>query len=139
MACSDRVSGSHAEVLRFLLELSERVAPLAKKEAKVLLARKEAMESKQWREQGSAGLPDKSELQRWDQDFYVSKLRGMIQESVLNKEALNSSESLVAPLRPYITLGNLVRGISFITETVFGARLVRQPLKPGEDWSGGGG
>jgi len=45
MMCSDRMSGSQHNVISFLLELSERIAPLAEAEAEVLLGRKRVLEA----------------------------------------------------------------------------------------------
>lgn len=153
-------------MLRFLLELSERIKPLAEAEAQVLLGRKRVLEAPYVERpcvdvaakrriegvQGTATTPggageDEQALYRpsmdvlepWDYTFYTSQLRGAIRDSVRPAGGSGGTQDATQSLSRYLTLGNVMRGLSMITEKTLGVRLERQDLKPNEDWSGAGG
>jgi len=79
-------------------------------------------------------------LEPWDYRFYVAQLRGVIRDSVrMDDDPQGGDGGRSGQLSKYLTLGNVLRGLSLITETSFGVRLERQSLHPGEDWAGGTG
>lgn len=107
-------------VENFLRALSTHHKPLAEKNLDLLrsLKRKQASISR------SASRPDSDgSFNAWDREYYSEAL------------ALQNSTKSPVLLSPYLSLGNIFRGLSRLFTNLYGISFKFSPLQAGETWS----
>ncbi|KAF4123525.1 mitochondrial intermediate peptidase [Geosmithia morbida] len=104
---------SPASVMEFLLALREHNRPIVEDELRELTERK--------RERLS--VPD-MQLQAWDRDFYMEKIRADMRSRVRHEDQLSA----------YFSVGTVMQGLSRLFDKLYGIRFVAQETQPGETW-----
>ncbi|KAF4983562.1 hypothetical protein FDECE_17280 [Fusarium decemcellulare] len=114
MALKDRMMAkSPASVMEFLLALRNHNAPIIQDELRELVQKK--------RER--LNLPD-SQLQAWDRDFYMEKIRTDMRSRQRQEDQLSS----------FFSVGTVIQGLSRLFDRLYGIRLVPRESLPGETW-----
>ncbi|PNY29744.1 Mitochondrial intermediate peptidase [Tolypocladium capitatum] len=114
MALKDRMMAkSPASVMKFLLALRNHNAPTIQQELLELTAKK--------RER--LAMPD-SELQAWDRDFYMEKVRAEMRTRVRHEDQLTA----------FFSVGTVMQGLSRLFDRLYGVRFVPTETLPGETW-----
>ncbi|ODA82894.1 hypothetical protein RJ55_01403 [Drechmeria coniospora] len=114
MALKDRMMAkSPASVMKFLLALRNHNAPTIEYELQELLEKK--------RER--LAMPD-SELQPWDRDFYMEKIRTDMRSRVRHEDQLTA----------FFSVGTVMQGLSRLFDRLYGVTFVPRETLPGETW-----
>ncbi|OAA32672.1 Octapeptidyl aminopeptidase [Moelleriella libera RCEF 2490] len=114
MALKDRMMAkTPASVMKFLLALREHNAPIVQQELAELTAQK--------RER--LGMPD-VELQPWDRDFYMEKIRAEMRSRSRHDDQLTA----------FFSVGTVMQGLSRLFDRLYGVRFVPRETLPGEVW-----
>lgn len=114
MALKDRMMAkSPASVMKFLLALRNHNAPTIQQELLELTEKK--------RER--LAMPD-SELQAWDRDFYMEKVRVEMRSRVRHEDQLTA----------FFSVGTVMQGLSRLFDRLYGVRFVPRETLPGETW-----
>lgn len=114
MALKDRMMAkTPASAMQFLLALREHNAPIIQEELKELTEKK--------RER--LAMPD-VELQAWDRDFYMEKIRSDLRSRVRQDDQLAA----------YFSVGTVMQGLSRLFDRLYGIRFVPRETLPGETW-----
>lgn len=114
MALKDRMMAkSPASVMQFLLALREHNSPTIEKELSELSTRKT----------DRLAMPD-AELQPWDRDFYMEKIRAEMRSRVRHEDQLTA----------YFSVGTVMQGLSRLFDKLYGIRFVPRETLPGETW-----
>ncbi|KAF4467327.1 mitochondrial intermediate peptidase [Fusarium albosuccineum] len=114
MALKDRMMAkSPASVMEFLLALRNHNTPIIQDELRELVQKK--------RER--LNLPD-SQLQAWDRDFYMEKIRTDMRSRQRQEDQLSS----------FFSVGTVIQGLSRLFDRLYGIRLVPRESLPGETW-----
>ncbi|KAJ4326762.1 Mitochondrial intermediate peptidase [Fusarium piperis] len=114
MALKDRMMAkSPASVMQFLLALRDHNTPIIQDELRELVSKK--------RER--LNISD-SQLQAWDRDFYMEKIRADMRSRRRQEDQLSS----------YFSVGTVIQGLSRLFDRLYGIRLVPRESLPGETW-----
>ncbi|KAF7545732.1 hypothetical protein G7046_g9494 [Stylonectria norvegica] len=114
MALKDRMMAkSPASVMEFLLALGNHNRPIIKQELQELTHRK----------RDRLNIPD-VELQAWDRDFYMEKIRA----------DMRSKQRQDDQLAAYFSVGTVMQGLSRLFSRLYGIRFVPRETLPGETW-----
>lgn len=107
-----QMAKSPSQVEAFLLNLAQVIRPKAQAEIAALRELKRR----------HLRLQNMPELHKWDEDYYSAVyLRNM-------------SQTGVADLSPYLSVGTVIQGLSRIFEHLYGVRFVPREIQPGEGW-----
>lgn len=114
MVLQDRMMAkSPASVMQFLLALSDQNAPKVKQElADLAQAKSEKL-----------SVPG-AELQPWDREFYMEKIRAEMRSRVRHEDHLSA----------FFSVGTVMQGISRLLDRLYGVRFVPREVLPGETW-----
>ncbi|KAM0434519.1 hypothetical protein ACHAPT_003615 [Fusarium lateritium] len=114
MALKDRMMAkSPASVMQFLLALRNHNTPIIQDELRELVLKK----------RDRLNIPD-SQLQAWDRDFYMEKIRTDMRSRKRQEDHLSS----------YFSVGTVIQGLSRLFNRLYGIRLVPRESLPGETW-----
>jgi len=114
MALKDRMMAkSPASVMQFLLALRKHNQPIIESELKELTDKKR---------ERLAG--PEMQLQAWDRDFYMEKIRAEIRSRVRHDDQLSA----------YFSVGTVIQGLSRLFDRMYGIRFVARETLPGETW-----
>ncbi|KAI9904691.1 hypothetical protein N3K66_001220 [Trichothecium roseum] len=114
MALKDRMMAkSPASVMEFLLALRQHNKPIIEKELRELTDKK--------RER--LAVPD-IELQAWDRDFYMEKIRAETRSRARHEDQMPS----------FFSVGTVMQGLSRLFDRMYGIRFVPRETLPGETW-----
>ena len=114
MALKDRMMAkTPASVMKFLLALRDHNAPTIQQELLELTEKK--------RER--LAMPE-AELQAWDRDFYMEKIRAEMRSRVRHEDQLTA----------FFSVGTVMQGLSRLFDRLYGVRFVPRESLPGETW-----
>ncbi|KAH7329282.1 hypothetical protein B0I35DRAFT_419855 [Stachybotrys elegans] len=114
MALKDRMMAkSPSSVMQFLLALRAHNAPIIMSELQELTEKK--------RER--LGVPT-AQLQAWDRDFYMEKIRADMRSRVRHEDQLSA----------FFSVGTVMQGLSRLFDRLYGIRFVPRESQPGETW-----
>jgi intermediate peptidase len=114
MALKDRMMAkTPASVMKFLLALRNHNAPTIDQELRELTEKK--------RER--LAMPD-VDLQPWDRDFYMEKIRAEVRSRVRHEDQLTA----------FFSVGTVMQGLSRLFDRLYGVRFVPREALPGEVW-----
>lgn len=114
MALKDRMMAkSPASVMEFLLALRSNNAPIVQSELSELTQKK----------RDRLQVPE-AELQAWDRDFYMEKIRSDMRSRVRHEDQLPA----------FFSVGTVIQGLSRLFDRLYGIRLVPRETLPGETW-----
>ncbi|POR32080.1 Mitochondrial intermediate peptidase [Tolypocladium paradoxum] len=114
MALKDRMMAkSPVSVMKFLLALRNHNAPTIQQELLELTEKK--------RER--LAMAD-AELQAWDRDFYMEKVRAEMRSRVRHEDQLTA----------FFSVGTVMQGLSRLFDRLYGVRFVPRETLPGETW-----
>lgn len=114
MALKDRMMAkSPSSVMQFLLALRKHNEPIIESELRELTEKK--------RER--LAVPD-MQLQAWDRDFYMEKIRTDMRSRVRHDDQLPA----------YFSVGTVMQGLSRLFDRLYGIRFVPRETLPGETW-----
>ncbi|KAK9436285.1 Mitochondrial intermediate peptidase [Metarhizium brunneum] len=114
MALKDRMMAkSPASVMKFLLALRNHNAPIVQQELLELTEKK--------RER--LAMPE-VDLQAWDRDFYMEKVRAEMRSRVRHEDQLTA----------FFSVGTVMQGLSRLFDRLYGVRFVPREALPGEVW-----
>lgn len=114
MALKDRMMAkTPGSVMKFLLALRDHNAPTTQQELIELTEKK--------RER--LAMPD-VDLQAWDRDFYMEKIRAEMRSRVRHEDQLTA----------FFSVGTVMQGLSRLFDRLYGVRFVPRDALPGEVW-----
>lgn len=114
MALKDRMMAkTPASVMKFLLALRNHNAPIIQQELVELTEKK--------RER--LAMPE-VDLQAWDRDFYMEKIRAEMRSRVRHEDQLTA----------FFSVGTVMQGLSRLFDRLYGVRFVPREALPGEVW-----
>lgn len=114
MALKDRMMAkSPASAMQFLLALRDHNAPTTQAELRQLTDKK--------RERLAS---PNVELQAWDRDFYMEKIRADLRSRVRHDDQLAA----------YFSVGTVMQGLSRLFDRLYGISFVPRETLPGETW-----
>ena len=114
MALKDRMMAkTPASVMEFLLALRNHNRPIIQSELNELTEKK----------RDRLSVPD-IQLQAWDRDFYMEKIRAEMRSRVRHDDQLPA----------YFSVGTVMQGMSRLFERLYGIRFVPRETLPGETW-----
>ncbi|OTB07534.1 hypothetical protein M426DRAFT_317837 [Hypoxylon sp. CI-4A] len=114
MALHDKMMAKTPEsVNQFLVAMSKRNAPFVEEDIASLL-----------REKSKTKQSPAANLQPWDRDYYMEKIRSSMRSQRRHGDSLSA----------YFSLGTVMQGLSRLFTRLYGIRLVPQDTLPGETW-----